>query len=261
MTCPSSPPSTPPTVGDDPYLGATITTYNASGQAVQVTNPLGGITLTSYDADGNVTQTTVESNNSTADPNVVTSYSYDADDQVTSTTVDPGGSPARHHRPGLRPRRQRLLQRLGQRRRCGRLPVPAVAARLGRQPAQPVVALLLDARLGPGRRRHHHLLRRRRRRAAEHQPRRRDHGHGATTPTGAPTARSDPTNVVRLAGGQPAGTYPYLCPAAPPATAPAPGSDPGYVTTIYDAGGQRAVVRPTRWATPRSTPTAPAARC
>ena len=109
VTCPSSPPSSAPTTGDDPYPGATITTYDTVGRPVQVTNPLGGITLTQYDADNNVTQATVESNNSTADPNVVTTYGYDADDQVTSTTVDPGGRRRLHHRAGLRPRRQRLL--------------------------------------------------------------------------------------------------------------------------------------------------------
>ena len=95
VTCPSAPPSSPPTVGNDPYLGATITTYNAAGQVVQVTNPLGGITLTSYDAAGNVLETTVESNNPTADPNLVTSYSYDADNRVVQTTVGYGSaSPA-----------------------------------------------------------------------------------------------------------------------------------------------------------------------
>ena len=90
--CPSSEPTTPPTVGSDSYLGATITTYDANGRATQVTNPLGGITLSSYDDDNNVLQTTVESNNSTSDPNVVTTNTYDADDQVTSTTVDSGSS-------------------------------------------------------------------------------------------------------------------------------------------------------------------------
>ncbi len=42
-----------PTPSDDPYLGATITTYDADGRPVQVTNPLGGITYTAYDEAGN----------------------------------------------------------------------------------------------------------------------------------------------------------------------------------------------------------------
>jgi RHS repeat-associated protein len=87
VTCPSSPPTTAPTIGDDPYLGATITTYDALGRPVQVTNPLGGITLTAYDQAGNVTETTVESNSSTDAPNVGTTYSYDGDNRVTQSTV------------------------------------------------------------------------------------------------------------------------------------------------------------------------------
>ena len=98
-------PSTPPTVGYDPYLGATITTYDADGRVVQVTSPLGGLTLTSYDAANNVAETTVESSDSSEDPAVVTSYTYDADDQVTATTADPGGGALSANGPGLRPRR------------------------------------------------------------------------------------------------------------------------------------------------------------
>ena len=44
IRCPTSLPLTTPTVGDDSYVGATIDTYNAQNQVVQVTNPLGGIT-------------------------------------------------------------------------------------------------------------------------------------------------------------------------------------------------------------------------
>jgi YD repeat-containing protein len=76
VTCPSNPPSSPPTIGNDPYLGATITTYDANGRVTQVTNPLGGITLTSFDQANNVTQTTVESKNATSSPNVVTTKAY-----------------------------------------------------------------------------------------------------------------------------------------------------------------------------------------
>ena len=65
VTCPSSPPSSPPTVGSDSYLGATITTFDADNRAIQVTNADGGITLNSYDSAGNITETTVESNNAT----------------------------------------------------------------------------------------------------------------------------------------------------------------------------------------------------
>ncbi len=81
-----------PAAGASWISGTTITAYDANGRVDQVTNPLGGVTTTSYDAAGNVLETTVESNNATADPNVVTQYSYDADNRVTKTTVDPGGS-------------------------------------------------------------------------------------------------------------------------------------------------------------------------
>ena len=53
VTCPASPPSSPPTPSSDPYLGATITTYDADGRVIQTTNPLGGITYTAYDQAGN----------------------------------------------------------------------------------------------------------------------------------------------------------------------------------------------------------------
>ena len=80
-----------PAVGAAWTAGITLTSYDANGRAVSVTNPLGGVTATTYDASSNVTQTTIESNNSSADPNIVTSYGYDADNRLTSTTVDPGG--------------------------------------------------------------------------------------------------------------------------------------------------------------------------
>ena len=93
VTCPALPITTP-TVGSDSYLGATITTYNANGEVAQVTNPLGGITLTTYDPAGNVDTTTVESNNSTSDPNLVTAYTYNADNEVYETVVGSGSSAA-----------------------------------------------------------------------------------------------------------------------------------------------------------------------
>jgi RHS repeat-associated protein len=85
--CPSTPPSSPPTTSSDPYLGATLTTYDTLGRAVQVTTPIGGITLTTYDQDGNILETQVESNDSTNAPTVTTTHTYDLDGQVTSTTT------------------------------------------------------------------------------------------------------------------------------------------------------------------------------
>ena len=149
MTCPSAPPTTPPTIGSDPYLGATITTYDADGRAIQVTNPLGGITLTSYDPAGNVIQTTVESNNSTSDPNVVTDYTYDADNQPASTTVDPGGSLAATTEESYDPDGNVFCSVSANAVASGSLPVPPLAGRLDRRPAQSRLAVLDHARPRP----------------------------------------------------------------------------------------------------------------
>src|SRR5262249_13572037 len=92
IRCPSSEPVSPPTVGNDPYPGATITNYNAADQTAQVTSPIGGITLSSYDSAGNLASTTVESNNASGAPNVVTAYTYDSDNRVASTTLGSGSS-------------------------------------------------------------------------------------------------------------------------------------------------------------------------
>ena len=153
------PPSSPPTPSSDPYLGATITTYDADGRVIQATNPLGGITYTAYDEAGEpfctvapyeaakgvtcpssapsspptigsdsylgATITTYDAERSgrpgdesagghhphhlrrrrqrhsrprsspttrRAAPNIVTSNSYDADNRVISTTVGSGSS-------------------------------------------------------------------------------------------------------------------------------------------------------------------------
>ena len=92
VTCPSPTSTlTTPTASSDSYLGATITTYNSSGQVIQSTSPIGGVTLTTYDTAGNVAETTVESSNATNAPNVITTTTYDADGNVLATTVDSGG--------------------------------------------------------------------------------------------------------------------------------------------------------------------------
>lgn len=52
VTCPASPPSSPPTPPSDPYLGTTITTFDAAGETVQSTNPIGGVTYYGFDNAG-----------------------------------------------------------------------------------------------------------------------------------------------------------------------------------------------------------------
>ncbi len=236
VTCPSSPPSTPPTLSDDPYLGATITTYNASGQAVQVTNPLGGITLTSYDGAGNVTQTTTESNNATSDPDVVTSYSYNADNQVTSTTVDPGGSSAATTDQAYDPDGNVYCSASANAVAAGGYQCPPWQPGWVASPPNP--SSLYSSTPGSGQ-------------AydvtttfydADGDQVQTTNPDVDTTVTaydadGRSYCSSDPANVSKWLAANPGGTYPYLCPASSPSTAPAPGSDPGYVTTIYDADG------------------------
>jgi RHS repeat-associated protein len=48
---------------------------------------------------------------------------------------------------------------------------------------------------------------------------------------------ADATNVASWLSAHSSGTYPYLCPSSPPTSAPSTGSNPGYVTTIFDAQG------------------------
>ncbi len=92
-TCPSSPPTSPPTQGSDPYPGATITISNSLDQPIQTTDPIGGVTLNTYDQAGNLTETQVEPVSASSNAStVITTYTYNADNQQTSSTVDPGSS-------------------------------------------------------------------------------------------------------------------------------------------------------------------------
>ncbi|HMK98244.1 MAG TPA: DUF6531 domain-containing protein, partial [Acidimicrobiales bacterium] len=236
--CPSSPPSSPPTVGSDQYLGATITTYDTLGRPVQVTNPLGGITLDQYDADNNLTQTTVESNNSTADPNIVTSYTYDADNRVIFTTVDPGGGPlAATTAQSYDPDGNVYCSVSANAYASGNYQCPAWQAAWIAGPPNPtslysttpsaseannVTTSFYDA--------NGNLLQ-------------------STNPDvettvsaydgdGRSYCSADATNVASWLGANPSGSYPYLCPKTPLTTPPAQGSNPGYSTTIYDPAGR-----------------------
>ena len=118
--CPDIVAADHPDAGSDSYLGATIDTFDADNRVIQETNPLGGHhpqrPTTTQDNLGNKL---VESNNTTADPNVVTTYSYDADNRVISTTVAPNSAVSADHPHHLRPQRQCLLLGL-----CRRLTRP-----------------------------------------------------------------------------------------------------------------------------------------
>jgi RHS repeat-associated protein len=236
VTCPSSAPSTPPTPGSDPYLGATITTFNANNRVVQVTNPLGGITLTTYDGAGNVLSTTVETANSTADPNVVATHVYNLDNQVTSTTVDAGTSIAATTLNYYDPNGDIYCTVSANAFATGGSQCPQWQVGWIAAPPNPtslystsptsaqaneVTTYFDDAN------------------AEQLQSTNPDVATSisAYDGDGRTYCTSNPVNVGTWLTANPSGTYPYNCPSSPPSTAPSSGSNPGYVTTIYDADG------------------------
>ena len=230
--------ATCPAPGAAWVAGVTLTQYDALGRVVQVTNPLGGITLTSYDAAGNVLQTTTESNNPTADPNVVTSNTYDADNRVTSTTVDPGGPLAATTERSYDPNGHVFCSVSANAVGTGGFQCPAWQPGWIAVPPSPVslysstpsafqakdvTMTFFDAN--------------------GNQVQSSDpdvHTQvGAFDADGRAYCSADPTNVGAWLATHQSGTYPYLCPASAPATPPAQGSHPGYTTTILDPAGQK----------------------
>jgi len=92
VTCPASGTTlASPVAGSDPYLGATITIYDPTGQVQTVANPLGGITYDAYDQDGNEVMQAVISD-AAASPLDFTDTSYNEDGQVTSITTAAGSA-------------------------------------------------------------------------------------------------------------------------------------------------------------------------
>ena len=240
VRCPSSEPTSAPTVGSDSYLGATITSYDANGRVVQVTNPLGGITLTTYDGDNNVLETTVESNDATDDPDVVTTYTYDADDRATSTTTYPSTSTTATTTNAYDPNGDVYCSVSAKADAAGTsayqcppwqaswiVSPPSPASLYSSTPsssqANNVTTTFYNADSTQVQSTNPDV----------------DTTISAVDGDGRTYCTSDPTNVATWLTTNPSGTYPYLCPGTPPTTAPASGSDPGYVTTIFDAAGQK----------------------
>lgn len=241
VSCLSSPPSSPPTLSSDPDVGATITTYDAAGRPVQVTNPLGGITLTSYDAAGNVSGTTVESGQ-TGDPNVVSAFTFDGDNRVATTTLGSGASSATTS-VSYDPDGNAYCSvsadddALGaySSSNTGGYQCPAWQA--GWVVAPPSPASLYSstpsaAQADKVTTTFHD---------ADGNELQRTDPDGQTTVTavdgdGRAYCSADPTNVSTYLTAHPSATYPYLCPTTPPTSAPS--SATGYVTTIYDAAGR-----------------------
>jgi len=236
-TCPSTPPSTPPTPSSDPYTGATITTYNSANQVIQSTNPLGGITLTSYDPAGNVAQTITESSNASADPNVVTTHTYDADNRPTSTTVDPGTSLAQTTLNVYDPNGNVYCSVSANNFAAGSYQCPVWQTWWIGTPPSP--SGLYSSTPIPSQ--------------AENVTTTFYNANGqqvqSTNPDvetnvtavdgdGRTYCSSDPVNVASWLTAHPSGPYPYVCPSTPPTTAPSTGSNPGYVTSIFDDAGR-----------------------
>ena len=238
VTCPAAPPASPPTVGNDAYLGDTITTYDAQNRVIQVTNPLGGITLTSYDNAGQVQQTTVESDNPTADPNVVTDYTYDPDGRQLTATVDPGGGLAQTTAQSYDPNGNAYCTVSANAYAAGSTAYQCPPWQNSWITAPPNPNSLYSTNPTSAQANNvtttfHN---------ANGQEVQTTNADVNTTVTaidgdGRSYCNADPTNVATYLTAYPTAAWPYLCPAAPPASPPGPGSNPGYATTIFDAAG------------------------
>jgi RHS repeat-associated protein len=255
ITCPSSPP-TLATPSDDTWPEATITTYDGDNRTVQVTNPLGGITLTTYDADSNVEQTTVESDNPTSGaPNIVTTHTYDADDRVLTSSVGTAGSG-----PGIAttkvsydPDGNVYCSVSGNAYAAtgtNAYQCPAWQAGWIITPPSPV-NLYPPSGTGPTTGQANNVTTSFYNADGEElqssNPDVETPVSGTNVPDtsisafdadGRTYCTSDPVNVTTWLGAHSSATYPYNCPSSPPSTAPAAGSDPGYVTTIFDYAGR-----------------------
>jgi RHS repeat-associated protein len=243
-TCPSS----PPTGGS---YGATITDYDADNQVTQVTNPLGAITLTTYDPDGNVEQTTVESDDSINAPDIDTSYTYDADNRVLTTSV--GSSPIATTQVGYDPDGDVYCSVSANGYAAtgtNTFQCPPWQAGWIVTPPSPVNLYPLPG-TSPTTSQANNVTTTFYNAGGEEvqtsDPDVETPVAGTNVPGTSITAydadgrtycTSDPVNVTAWLGAHSSGSYPYNCPSSPPATAPASGSDPGYVTTIYDAAGR-----------------------
>jgi RHS repeat-associated protein len=237
VTCPSTEPASPPTPGDDPYLGATVTTYDARGQEVQETSPLGGVTLSSYDAAGNLVSQTVESGDATDAPPVTTTYAYDADGRQISATVARGTPEASTTLSYYGPDGSVYCSVSADAYASGSYQCPPWQPDWADEP--PSVGSLYSATPGPaqaeGVTTSFH--------DADGELIQQSGPDQATTVSvydadGNATCAMDAADMASYLATSPSSSYPYACPATPATTAPATGSGPGYETTVYDAAGQ-----------------------
>ena len=241
--CPATPPYSAPSVGNDPYLGATIDTFDAQGQVVQETNPLGGITLSYYDANANLVGQTLEGDGQSTDPPVSTLYTYDADGRQYSQTSAPGtaqfsttisyydpdgnvycsvsadayaegpysGTGNGYQCPAWQPSWASSPPGIGA--------LYSLAPTLAQAAGVTTSFYDADGEL-----------------AQQSSP------DQATTVSvydadGETVCAEDATDMETTLAAEPGATYPYSCPASPLTSPPATGSGPGCETTIYDAAG------------------------
>ena len=236
--CPStsSGPLQVPTVGNDPYLGATIYTFDSDNRLVQETNPLGGITLDVYDQVGNLEQTTVESNGSARSPNVVTTDDYNADGQVTQRTVDPGSSSAATTLSYYDPNGSAYCSvsadaTAGSSYFCPPWQPSWIVIPPNPQSeysAPPTTIAAKDVTLTF--------------RNADQEQVQSSNAVASTTISafdgdGRAYCTEDATNLGSWIASNPSSIYPYNCPVSAPAVPPTAGSNPGYDISIYDADG------------------------
>jgi RHS repeat-associated protein len=240
VRCPSSPPSSPPTPTNDPYLGATIATYNAEGQVSQVTNPLGGITLSAYDGDGNLSLQTVESSNSQQAPAVTTTYGYNADNQQVTKVVGYGSSQPATTVSFYDPDGNVYCSvSANAYAESGTVPYSCPAWQASWAAAAPSVGWLYSTATGaaPASAATTSFY------DADGELLQQSNPDQAATisvynANGNVVCAEDPSDMAATLAAHPSSSYPYSCPPGPLSSPPVTGSDPGYETTIYDPAGQ-----------------------
>ena len=169
-----------------------------------------------------MTQTTVESNNSTAAPTWSPTNTYDADNRVISTTVDPGGGTlAATTQQAYDPNGNVFCSGVGQ-RLCGRQSTyqcPAWQPGWIASPAPPSSLYSTTPTSAQANNVTTTFYN------ADGEQVQTTNPDVETTVTavdgdGRTYCSADPTNVAAWLTAHPSGTYPYLCPATPPRTAP-----------------------------------------
>ncbi len=227
-----------PAPGQAWVAGTTIALYDAFGRPVQVTNPLGGVTTTAYDSAGNVLSTTVESNNTNSAPNIVTQNSYDADNRLISSTLGAGSSSPSTTLTGYDPDSNAFCTVSANADAAGTSAYQCPAWQPSWIAAAPIPTALYSTTptAAQGNNVTTTFFNADGQQVQSTNP-------DVQTTVSAPDAdgnnycSADATNVAAWLTAHPSGIYPYLCPSAAPTTAPAQGSNPGYVTTIFDANG------------------------